>query len=73
MSSHGILWYPDYTNMPQLWKRKHGANMFRIAMYSDGGGDGHIKEPELSKRSCIRLVEKCIVGRYVRHCGLGTF
>ena len=61
MSSHGILWYPDYINYASIMEtKKHGANMFRIAMYSDGGGDGYIKKPELSKRLMYQAVENVL-------------
>ena len=60
MSSHGLLWYPEYTNYASIYEtKKHGANMFRIAMYSDdGNGDGgYIQNPELS----WKLMQACLL------------
>jgi len=37
VSSHGITWYPRYGDAPALdTVRQAGANVFRIAMYTDG-------------------------------------
>lgn len=47
MSSHGILWYPEYLcreSMESL--RAQGANVFRLAAYSDDPGGGYLSEPE---------------------------
>ena len=39
VSSHGIFWYPQYGNYRAVkTMRDAGANVYRIAMYTDGGG-----------------------------------
>ena len=63
MSSHGLLWYPEYTNYASIYEtKKHGANMFRIAMYSDdGNGDGgYIQNPELSWKLMQAAIENTL-------------
>ncbi len=42
LSSHGIHWYPEFTNIRALWDIKHrGANLFRVAMYADSNYGGY--------------------------------
>ena len=63
MSSHGLLWYPEYTNYSSICEtKKWGANMFRIAMYSDdGNGDGgYIQNPELSWKLMQAAIENTL-------------
>lgn len=61
MSSHGLLWYPEYTNYASISEtKKHGANMFRIAMYSDDGSDGYIQKPELSLKLMQAAIENTL-------------
>ena len=36
MSSHGLLWYAQYTNANAMKTlKKHGANTFRVAVYEE--------------------------------------
>ena len=61
MSSHGLLWYPEYTNYASIYEtKKHGANMFRIAMYSDDGNGGYIQNPELSWKLMQAAIENTL-------------
>lgn len=63
MSSHGLSWYPEYTNYASIYEtKKHGANMFRIAMYSDdGNGDGgYVQKPELNWKLMQSAVENTL-------------
>lgn len=42
MSSHGVTWYPEYTSYSAIkTTRDYGANLFRIAMYSDHAPGGY--------------------------------
>lgn len=42
MSSHGITWYPEYTSYGAIQTTKeYGANLFRVAMYSDNAPGGY--------------------------------
>jgi Endoglucanase len=42
MSSHGLHWYPEYTNITALLDlKKLGANVFRAAMYADSNKGGY--------------------------------
>ena len=39
MSSHGIVWFPEFTNKYSIQKTKeYGANVFRLAMYTEEYG-----------------------------------
>lgn len=39
MSSHGLQWYPQFARKDSIEKTKaSGANVFRVAMYTDEGG-----------------------------------
>lgn len=63
MSSHGLLWYPEYTNYASIYEtKKHGANMFRIAMYSDdgNGAGGYVQNPELSWKLMQAAIENTL-------------
>jgi len=45
MSSHGLQWYPQYTNYKALVTTKeYGANLFRAAMYVDSDLDGYSQD-----------------------------
>ncbi len=42
MSSHGLMWYPEYINARALADLKmRGANLFRAAMYADSHNGGY--------------------------------
>ncbi len=60
ISSHGIAWYPEYTNYRSLktWK-DYGANVFRIAMYVEQN-DGYLEEPELNKKLMYSAIENSL-------------
>lgn len=60
LSSHGIAWYPEYTNYRSLQTLKdYGANVFRIAMYV-AQNDGYIEEPELNKKLLFSAIENSL-------------
>lgn len=47
MSTHGLRWYPEYTNYPAIMDTKaRGANLFRLAMYADKNSDGGYSRSE---------------------------
>jgi len=47
MSSHGLQWYPEYTNSRALVTTKeYGANLFRAAMYADSSLGGYCQDEE---------------------------
>lgn len=60
ISSHGIAWYPEYTNYCSLktWK-DYGANVFRVAMYVEQN-DGYLEEPELNKKLMYSAIENSL-------------
>lgn len=60
VSSHGIAWYPEYTNYSALKTLKdYGANTFRIAMYVEQN-DGYLEEPELNKKLLFSAIENSL-------------
>jgi len=61
MSSHGLLWYPEYTNANALQTLKsYGANTFRIAIYSDDSGGGYVQRKDESMRLAYMAIENTI-------------
>lgn len=61
MSSHGILWYPEYINYTSIREtKKYGANMFRIAMYADDDNGGYVQQPELSWKLMQSAIENTL-------------
>lgn len=60
VSSHGILWYPQYGNYRSL-ETLHaaGANVFRIAMYTSGG-KGYDKYPDESYTAARGILENAL-------------
>ncbi len=61
MSSHGVLWYPQYTNANAMKTLKsYGANTFRVAAYSDDQGGGYVQRPEETKQFVYMTVENAI-------------
>lgn len=61
MSSHGLLWYPEYTNYASICEtKKQGANMFRIAMYSDDTSGGYVQQPDLSWKLMQSAIENTL-------------
>ena len=60
VSSHGITWYPEYTNYAALKTLKdYGANVFRIALYVEQN-DGYLEEPELNKKLLFSAIENSL-------------
>lgn len=60
ISSHGLTWYPEYTNYRSLKTiKEYGANIFRIAMYVDQN-DGYIEEPELNRKLLYAAIENSL-------------
>lgn len=60
MSSHGLLWYPQYTNYRAIrYTKEHGANVFRAAMYTEGSS-GYIQNPEAAKKALYMAVENVL-------------
>jgi len=66
VSSHGIHWYPEYGNAGALRTlRETGANVFRVAMYSDGSGS-YESHPEESYVEATSAVDNALAaGMYV--------
>lgn len=60
VSSHGLTWFPRYTNAAALgfWKEA-GANVFRAAMYSDQHR-GYVYYPEESANYLYLAVENAL-------------
>ncbi len=59
MSSHGLHWYPQYTNAQSIRNTAaYGANLFRIAMYTGEGG--YLSSPTAVKRQLITAVDAAI-------------
>ena len=61
MSSHGLLWYPEYTNANAMQTLKsYGANTFRIAAYSDDTGGGYVQKRDETLQLVYMAVENAI-------------
>ncbi len=63
MSSHGMQWYPKFARRGSIEAtKKAGANVFRIAMYTDEGG--YLSDPSV-KQDVIRAVDDTLsLGMY---------
>jgi len=60
VSSHGITWYPRYGEGPALATvRQAGANVFRIAMYTDGPGS-YQDQPEQSLAATTAAADRAL-------------
>ncbi|GAA0725536.1 hypothetical protein GCM10008905_21020 [Clostridium malenominatum] len=60
MSSHGLMWYPEYTNYRAIeTTKKYGANVFRIAMYSDEN-KGYVYNQTDTKRMLFMALENVL-------------
>lgn len=58
MSSHGMQWYPHFARMDGIRTTKEtGANIFRIAMYTDEGG--YLTHPEIAD-DVVRAVDDAL-------------
>jgi len=64
MSSHGLQWYPEYTNYRALVTTKeYGANLFRAAMYADSNLNGYSQDEEsaaYNKRMLYNAIENAL-------------
>ncbi len=59
MSSHGLQWYPQYTNAQSIRNTaSYGANLFRVAMYTGEGG--YLSSPAAVKKALIAAVDAAI-------------
>lgn len=57
ISSHGLAWFPEYTNYASLKTlRAYGANVFRAAVYP-AQNDGYLEEPELNMKLLYAAIE----------------
>ncbi len=61
VSSHGIQWFDGLYNRDSLekLKREMGANIFRIAMYTNPDDEGYVSNPEL-KDKVVELVDAAV-------------
>ncbi len=51
MSSHGLQWFPKYTNARALMTiGAYGANLFRVAMYADSSEGGYNESADAARR-----------------------
>lgn len=59
MSSHGVQWYPQFTSQAALANTaRYGANLFRVAMYTEEGG--YLHNPKTVLNQTIQAVEAAI-------------
>ncbi len=59
MSSHGLHWYPQYTNAQSIRNTAaFGANLFRVAMYTGGGG--YLSQSAAVREKLIAAVDAAI-------------
>lgn len=60
MSSHGIVWFPDFTKEYSIKKTKEaGANVYRVAMYSEDY-NGYKSNPSYSKELAYAAIDTAI-------------
>ncbi len=60
LSSHGLSWFPEYTNYATLCTlRDYGANAFRIAVYP-AQNDGYLEEPKLNEKLLSAAIENAL-------------
>lgn len=60
LSSHGLTWFPEYTNYPALRTlREYGANVFRVAVYPAQSG-GYLEQPELNEKLLYAAIENAL-------------
>ncbi|MGI6169458.1 MAG: glycoside hydrolase family 5 protein [Christensenellales bacterium] len=60
VSSHGIMWYPQYGNYRSLQTlRGKGVNVFRIAMYTEGRR-GYAEQPETATLALRTTLENVL-------------
>ncbi len=52
MSSHGLQWYPEFTNARAMQTiASYGANLFRVAMYADSTDGGYTESANAARRN----------------------
>lgn len=60
LSSHGLMWFPEFTNYRAIeTTKKYGANVFRIALYTDQE-KGYIYNPDEAKRLLFMALENTL-------------
>lgn len=60
LSSHGLLWFPEYTNYRSLKTlQEYGANAFRVALYTDAYR-GYTEEPSLHEKLLYQAIENAL-------------
>lgn len=63
MSSHGMQWYPQFARTASIRTTKHaGANVFRIAMYTDE--DGYLTDKSVAEKVCQAVDETLALDMY---------
>ena len=61
MSTHGLAWYPRYTNAAAIKTLKDlGANVIRLAVYSDQN-DSYLYEPEENMNYLYSAIENALM------------
>ena len=61
MSTHGLAWYPRYTNAGAIKTLKDlGANVIRLAVYSDQN-DSYLYEPEENMNYLYSAIENALM------------
>lgn len=59
MSSHGLQWYSQFTSKEALaFSSKYGANVFRVAMYTQEGG--YLSNKDSIKTKLIQAVDNAL-------------
>lgn len=60
MSTHGIMWYPQYTNAGAFQTvREYGGNVIRLALYSDQN-QGYIHNPQEATATLLMAIENAL-------------
>jgi len=60
MSTHGIMWYPQYTNAGAFQTvREYGGNVVRLALYSDQNL-GYVYNPEEATAALLMALENAL-------------
>ncbi len=60
MSSHGLTWFPEYTNYAAFRTlQNYGANVVRLAVYTVQN-DGYLEEPKLNRKLLYAAIENAL-------------
>lgn len=60
MSTHGVMWYPQYTNAGAFKTvREYGGNVMRLALYSDQN-QGYIHNPQEATAALLMAIENAL-------------